>query len=125
VRDDVLPWENRKVCDVRFPQECVEYVSIVHADGDFMETYVPEELLTVRQHSEQFPYLTEGALRDKIYHSMRRIRGGRLIPPNGLAPAFHWLGRRVYIDPRMLRQLIAAANPSPVGTSPRTGAANG
>ena len=72
-----------------------------------MQEYVPEELLTVRQHAQRYGYLTEAALRDLIFRSSARVLRGKRVPPNGLAAAFHHRGRRVYVDPLMLRKLIA------------------
>lgn len=76
------------------------------------ESYVPEELLTVRHHAERFSYLSEPALRDLIFHSTPRIRRGVLIPANGLADAFPKLGRSRFVDPFLLRKLIASAKAS-------------
>jgi hypothetical protein len=69
--------------------------------------YVPNEFLTFRQHAQRYPNFSEAALRNLRFRSRNRIIRGKFCPANGLAPAFYSRGSRVYIDPQMLRRLIA------------------
>jgi hypothetical protein len=86
--------------------------------------YIPKELLTLRQHAERYPYLSLSALRDRRFCSIPRVRHGQIIAANGLAPAFHELGHCVYVDPEMLRRLIAE-NQSSASSKKRARSNNG
>lgn len=68
------------------------------------------QLLTIALFAERYPFISEAGLRYLIYRSKPRVSRGKLLPPNGLAPAFHRLGRRVYVDPCHLLDLIAQSD---------------
>lgn len=73
---------------------------------------VPRNLKTIPQFSTEFPAFTQGGLRWLKFCSEAGHRNakGETITPNGFAPAFVNVGRRVYIDVDKFFAIVAAQN---------------
>jgi hypothetical protein len=74
------------------------------------DTRIPTTLLTVRQFSDRYPFVTQDALRYLIYRSVPRVVKGRRLPANGFAAAIHRLNRRILIDPDRFLALVASTD---------------
>lgn len=77
-----------------------------------------QDLADVETVANEFPALKRATIRDWIYHAQERIGAdGNPIPPNGFAPAVIRIGRRVYLDRRVLRALIEERRQEPLPES--------